>query len=143
MSDDYSKEIRNAEIIAGVLAITLWPIGVVVDGVTNLSLLAPAMTVTAFAWIGGRTVFSDFGNFTKAYAAAGLTFGLMTYLDRQAIMNNLTYEEQKVQGTALRTAQRIGTTNLTQWCAPPPEKRSMGQNIICAMDLTQFGIKSK
>lgn len=141
--DNYSIEEKEAEIIVAVLSLTLWPIGCVIDAVTQVSVISPIMTIAAFAYVGGDRVFHDFSKFTKAYGVAGLTFGVMTYFDRQRIISKISAEEQKIEGTSVRLAQQLASTNLKQWCTVPADKQSFAQKMICALDLSQFGINTK
>jgi hypothetical protein len=145
MSDDYSKELREAEIIAGALAVMLWPAASVIDLVTNASIAAPVAAVSVFFLVGGRNVATDFGAFSKAHLAAGFTFAGMTYLERNAIIANIQAEADKFEGTVERKATAYGQKwagkSMKQWCAA--NGTGFIGKLVCALDFSAFGGNAK
>lgn len=141
--NDYSKELRESEIIAAALAVMLWPAASVIDLVTNTSIVAPVAAISVFFFVGGRNVANNFGAFSRAHIAAGVTFAGMTYLERNAILANLEGEANKIKGTAMDEATIYGQEwagkSMKQWCAA--NGKSFIGAMVCKMDLSQFGIQ--
>lgn len=146
MDDDFDVEIMEAEVTVAALAVAMWPVASIVDIVTGVSVVSPMAAIGIFAFVGGSDVLSNFGNFTKAYAAAGVTFAAMTYTERKLIEAKLAEEETKIEGflEAKTTAygQKWAGKSLKDWCAVKQKGPGLLiQNMVCSLDLTSLGIK--
>lgn len=140
--NDYSREIRDTEIIAGVLAVLLWPAAATIDIVTGVSQAAPIAAFGVFAYVGGWEVGRDFGAFSKAYLSAGLTLAAMTIAERGVIEERLAAESNKVQnsveGYATAYGQKWAGKSLKQWCAA--NGSTFIGKMVCALNFTSIGI---
>lgn len=144
MSNDYSTEIREAEIVAAVLAVLLWPAAATIDIVTGVSVITPVAAFGVFGWIGGWDVGRDFAAFSKAYLSAGLTLAALTVAEREIIKSRLAAEGVKIE-TSLETAataygQKWAGKSLKQWCAA--NGTSFIGKMVCALNFTSIGINN-
>lgn len=143
--NDFSDELQEVELTAGAMAFFFWPLGASVDIITRYSIVSPAAAIAAFSYVlGDHRQIGNFAQFGKAYVAAGVTFAVVTWIERNVIAKRVQQEADKINLYLGDRAQAYGEKyagkTLKQWCAD--NGNTIIGKMVCALNYSSIGVKS-